>query len=242
LKVRIKFRKYGVLRYIGHLDVMRYFQKALRRAELPVAFTSGYSPHMIMSFASPLGIGLTSSGEYFDLELTEAVDSAEAVARLNAVGVEGIEVLSLVQIPEDKKSGGMASIAAAEYLISIKENSSLGVETFTPEWDEAIKAFLRQPSVLVNKKTKRSEQVVDILPMIYCLERRPQGIFMRLATGSEQNLKPGLVMQALCEFTGRSYNELDYHTHRVELYGRSPENGQLYTLESAGKTIVWKEN
>ena len=60
MKARIKFRKYGVMRFIGHLDVMRFFQKAIRRAEIPIAFTSGYSPHMIMSFAQPLGVGVTS--------------------------------------------------------------------------------------------------------------------------------------------------------------------------------------
>ena len=55
MKARIKFRKYGVLKFIGHLDVMRYFQKVMRRAGIPIAFTGGFSPHMIMSFASPLG-------------------------------------------------------------------------------------------------------------------------------------------------------------------------------------------
>ena len=54
----------------------------MRRAEIPIAFTGGYSPHMIMSFASPLGIGLTSDGEYFDIELTEAIDSKTAVKRM----------------------------------------------------------------------------------------------------------------------------------------------------------------
>ena len=58
LKARIKFRKYGVMKFIGHLDIMRYFQKAMRRAEIPIAFTGGYSPHMVMSFANPLGVGL----------------------------------------------------------------------------------------------------------------------------------------------------------------------------------------
>ena len=70
LKVRIKFRKYGAMKFIGHLDMMRYFQKAMRRAGIPIAFSGGYSPHMIMSFANPLGVGLTSEGEYFDIELT----------------------------------------------------------------------------------------------------------------------------------------------------------------------------
>ena len=93
MKVRIKFRKYGVLKFIGHLDVMRFFQKAMRRAEIPIAFTGGYSPHMIMSFASPLGIGLTSDGEYVDIELGEPVSSAEAVKRMNAVMTEGMEIV-----------------------------------------------------------------------------------------------------------------------------------------------------
>ena len=81
MKARIKFRKLGVMKFIGHLDVMRYFQKAIRRAGLPIAFTEGYSPHMIMSFASPLGVGMTSDGEYFDIELREPISGVEAIRR-----------------------------------------------------------------------------------------------------------------------------------------------------------------
>ena len=69
MKLRIKFRKYGPIRFIGHLDVMRFFQKANRRAELDVAYTGGFSPHQIVSFAAPLGVGLTNNGEYMDLEV-----------------------------------------------------------------------------------------------------------------------------------------------------------------------------
>ena len=79
MKARIKFRKYGVMRFIGHLDVMRYFQKAMRRADIPIAFTSGYSPHMIMSFAAPLGVGVTSTAEYFDMEINMPISGKEAV-------------------------------------------------------------------------------------------------------------------------------------------------------------------
>ena len=106
MKVRVKFRKFGVMKFIGHLDVMRYFQKAIRRAEIPIKFTGGYSPHMVMSFANPLGVGLTSDGEYFDIELTESISSKDAVERLNNVMVEGMEVLSVVEIPDDKKNKG----------------------------------------------------------------------------------------------------------------------------------------
>ena len=85
MKVRIKFAKTGHMKFVGHLDTMRYFQKAIRRAELPVAFSGGYSPHMIMSFAAPLGVGTTSLGEYFDMELTDTVPTKEIEERLNAV-------------------------------------------------------------------------------------------------------------------------------------------------------------
>ena len=57
MKVRIKFAKEGMMKFIGHLDIMRYFQKAIRRAELPIAYSGGFSPHMILSFAAPLGVG-----------------------------------------------------------------------------------------------------------------------------------------------------------------------------------------
>ena len=76
MRVRIKFTKTGALKFLGHLDVMRYFQKALRRAEIDVAFSEGFSPHMIMSFAAPLGLGITSTGEYFDLDLKSADSSS----------------------------------------------------------------------------------------------------------------------------------------------------------------------
>ena len=66
MKVRMRFSKSGTMKFIGHLDVMRYFQKAFRRAGLDMLYSQGYSPHPLLSFAQPLGIGLTSDGEYLD--------------------------------------------------------------------------------------------------------------------------------------------------------------------------------
>ena len=67
MKIRIKFTKTGNMRFIGHLDILRYFQKLLRRAEVDVKYSEGFSPHPVMSFAQPLGLGDTSEGEYLDL-------------------------------------------------------------------------------------------------------------------------------------------------------------------------------
>ena len=168
LKARIKFRKYGCMKFIGHLDVMRFFQKVMRRADIPIAFSGGYSPHMIMSFAQPLGIGLTSDGEYLDIELTEPIDSKEAVARMNAVSVEGIEMVSMVQISEEKKASGMTITAASDYQVFLLESGkSSDVRRNIPsEWKDSWEEFLSQEQILVWKKTKKSEKEVDIKPMI----------------------------------------------------------------------------
>ena len=78
------------MKFIGHLDIMRYFQKAIRRADIDIAYSEGFSPHMIMSFAAPLGVGLTSEGEYVDLQVNSCESSKAAVEALNGVMVEGM--------------------------------------------------------------------------------------------------------------------------------------------------------
>ena len=83
MKARIKFSKTGSMRFIGHLDVMRYFQKAFRRAHIPVSYSQGYSPHQILSFTSPLGIGLTSDAEYLDMELDACPEPEKMVEWMN---------------------------------------------------------------------------------------------------------------------------------------------------------------
>ena len=237
LKARIKFRKNGVMKFIGHLDIMRYFQKAIRRAEIPIAFTSGYSPHMIMSFANPLGVGLTSDGEYLDIELTEPIDSKEAVARMNAVSVEGIEMVSMVQISEEKKASGMTITAASDYQVFLLESGkSSDVRRKIPsEWKGSWEEFLSQEQILVWKKTKKSEKEVDIKPMIYGSEIKKEYLYLYLATGSEQNLKPDLVMETFLKYIGQEDAPLFYN--RLDVYARD-EAGKLVPLEALGTPMV----
>ena len=212
LKARIKFRKYGCMKFIGHLDVMRFFQKVMRRADIPIAFSGGYSPHMIMSFANPLGVGVTSDGEYFDIELTQDLDMKAAVDRMNQVVVEGIEIVNMVPISDDKKQTGMSIVAAADYLSSVKYDG------FPDGWQEKAKNFMDQETIEIVKKTKKSEKSVDIKPMIYKFEVRDESVYMQVATGSVENLKPELVMQALAQFLSLNSEELSFAHHRLEVY------------------------
>ena len=233
MKARIKFRKYGVLRFIGHLDVMRFFQKLMRRADIPIAFTGGYSPHMIMSFASPLGIGLTSDGEYLDIELTAPVDSKEAVKRMNEECVEGIEIISIRQISDEKKMTGMTILAAADYLISVKKGA-------LPEnWKEAFADFMAQREICVIKQTKRSEREEDIRPLIFRWEIQGENIWLQLAAGSRNNLKPDLVMDTFLSVCAIPEDSVSFAYHRLEMYADKGKDGErnLVSLESLGQEI-----
>ncbi len=75
---RIRFSKYGAVRFIGHLDVMRYFQKAVRRSGLQIRYSQGFNPHQLMVFAQPLGVGISSDGEYMDIEVEDTAPECES--------------------------------------------------------------------------------------------------------------------------------------------------------------------
>lgn len=227
MKVRIKFCKQGAMKFIGHLDVMRFFQKAIRRAGIDIAYTEGFSPHMILSFASPLGVGLTSNGEYADIQLQTPISSEEAVQRLNEQMVEGIEILSFRQIPDDKANNAMALVARADYTIRFREGCEL------PEgWEEKLHRFYERETIPVWKKTKKSEREIDLKPLVYALEAKDGQVFMSLSAGSTDNVKPELVMEAFCKDTGMELPEFALLINREELYTK--EN---VSLEALGEDI-----
>ena len=99
---------------------MRFFQKAVRRADIDIAYTGGFSPHQIMSFAAPLGVGLESNGEYMDIEVNSVTSSKDMLEALNRQMVEGIHVLEVKMLPDDA-GNAMASVAAAAYSIGFRQ-------------------------------------------------------------------------------------------------------------------------
>lgn len=235
MKIRIKFRKHGIMKFIGHLDMMRYFQKAIRRAGIDICYSEGFSPHMIMSFASPLGVGLTSEGEYLDIEVGQTFSSEDSIGRLNDVMAEGVEVVSFRKIPDGKTSNAMALTAAADYEVRFREGC-------VPKdgWQETFDRFCALDSIPVVKKSKKGEREVDIRPLIYKIERRGDCIFMQVATGSARNLKPELVMEAFASWCKMEFPEFAFLVHRLEVYADvgTEKTRQLVSLESLGEDIA----
>ena len=233
MKTRMRFVKCGSMKFIGHLDCMRFFQEAIRRAKLDVAYSKGYSPHQLMSFASPLGVGVTSDGEYIDVEFYSLPDLSlpDLVTYLNQFMTDEIFVTDIEIMPDGFKNS-MSLLIAADYMVVGKE---AGV--FPENWQEKWLSFMEQQEIVIEKKTKKSVKEVDIKPHIlawdfsmddfakkngenygtlHC-DYEGNSLFMRLTSGSETNIKPELVMQAFYAFCGNELEPYSYQIHRMQM-------------------------
>lgn len=213
MKLRVKFSKHGAIKFIGHLDVMRYFQKAIRRANIDIAYTGGFSPHQIMSFAAPLGVGLESNGEYMDIEVNSITSTQDILDRLNQQMAEGIKVLEVKLLP-DNAGNAMASVAAAKYTIRFREG-------YEPdfEYTKLLEEFYQQEEIIVTKKTKKSESTFDMKPYIYdCHVEDDGAISLTVDASSSGNIKPSLVVNALYEKNGKELDDLALMVTREETY------------------------
>ena len=210
MKVRIKFSKKGAVKFIGHLDMMRYFQKAVRRAEIDIAYSAGFSPHQIMSFAAPLSVGHTSEGEYFDIEVNSLIDTDDIKKRLNQTMAEGIEIL-YAAVLDDKDGNAMASVAAASYLVSFRENVMLPAH-----WKQRLLEFYSRETIPVTKKSKRGEREIDLKAGIYELAVKGESVYMLINASSGDNIKPALVLETFFREIKEELPEFSLLIHRLD--------------------------
>lgn len=225
MKLRVKFKKSGVLVYVGHLDLMRYFQRAVKRADIPIKFSEGFNPHQIMSFSAPLSVGVTSDGEYMDIETTKDVDLEETAKRLQENMVEGLEIVRVIELDERAKNS-MASVTTAAYEVELKncmfnEISNVYVIDFV----QKVQEFYAQERIDIVKTTKKGSRELDLKPLVYEFDCNKNGVFkMVVSSGSIDNIKPELVMNALFEFLKIEIPENSYQINRVDMYmGEYPD-------------------
>ncbi len=213
-KLRIKFSKHGPIVFIGHLDIMRYFQKAIRRAEVDISYSTGFSPHQIMSFAAPLGVGLCSNGEYFDIGVDALTTAQQVKETLNNQMVEGIEILSVKKLPDDA-GNAMASVAAAGYTIHFRNGHEPDFDLFGQ-----LEAYLAQDTIWAIKETKKSTKTFDLKESIYQLawNETDQTIYMLVNASSGGNIKPSFVMENIYAFCGQTAGEFDFLITREDTY------------------------
>ena len=239
MKIRIKFRKWGCMKFIGHLDMLRFFQKAMRRADIDICYSEGFSPHQIMSFAAPLGVGITSDGEYFDIEVYSTKSTAESLKAINDTLVDGVEVTGYVALPDNAKTA-MSIVSAADYILSYKSGyeSPFSIE----EWQKHVDAlFTSVNQFTIIKKTKKSEREMDLKPLVYAFEVREvdgkPAFYLNVCTGSVDNIKPELVLTSMYEKLGIEYNENAIAIHRIDTYTTDEKTGAQVSLLDMGNII-----
>lgn len=207
--VRLKFSKKGPIRFVGHLDMMRTFQKMFMRSDIPVAYSEGFSPHQIFSFATALAVGVSSEGEYMDLRLKEDMAIDELISIINKYAPRGIEMLEGVKL-QDKEPKAMALLVAAKYIITLN--------TSTINQD-MIDRLLEMDTIVVQKKTKKGKiNDFDLKPGIFELTLKEDKLYMLLATGSSFNIKPEMILEKIADLNYFNYQRSDYNFHRIELY------------------------
>ena len=239
MKIRIKFRKWGSMKFIGHLDMMRYFQKVMRRADVDIRYSEGFSPHQIMSFAAPLGVGITSDGEYFDIEVHSTKSSEEMIKDMNVTMVDGVEITGYVALPDNAKPA-MSIVAAADYVLSYKEGYEVPFNV--EEWKKHVaELFTNQKTFTIIKKTKKSEREVDLKPLVYAFdvieEDGKPAFYINVSTGSVDNIKPELLLASMYEKLGLEYNESAIAIHRKDVYAVDEKSKKFVTLLDLGENI-----
>lgn len=222
---RVKFTKGEEVKYIGHLDVMRTFQRAIKRANLPIAYSHGFNPHQLLSFASPLTLGTTSCGEYGDFQFTEKVDTEEIKERFNAVLPAGIKVLKVVLL-KNGVAKAMASIEAATY------EAKLDDRVTSEMIDKNLEGYLAQKEINVMKKTKKNFKETNIREDIFEVKNISDDegakLFMFLAAGSKRNLKPESVVDGLYQYLGIEFDKYEIRYKRIETFRK--ENDEYMGL------------
>lgn len=238
MKIRMKFKKQGALKFVGHLDILRYFQKVMRRADVDICYSEGFSPHQIMSFAAPLGVGLISNGEYVDIEVNSTKDSKTMIQQINLANAGDFEVVSYRKL-EDSAKNAMSMVAAADYKVWFKEGY---IPADTDAFFKSFEKFSARDKIEIIKKTKKGEKAMDLKSYLYEISVEDGVIFMKLASGSTANIKPELVLGTFYESIGEAYPLFAFQVEREDVYAdEGDETGatghKFISLEEYGVDI-----
>lgn len=227
--IRIRFTRGEKVKFISHLDLMKVFERAIRRSGLPIAYSKGFNPHPQMVFGLPLGVGMTSEGEYADFELVQEITPGRFMERLNESLPEDIRVTASAE--KNTKDNIMASIAGADYIMELFTNELITADTLR----QKVKELLSRDSIKVMKEGKGKDgrqtlRETEIRPLMLDVsfeEMRnvPDGyevfqtafvIKARFQAGSAANLRPELFIKALAEHAGIPADAV--RIHRKALY------------------------
>ncbi len=215
------FEKGARLRHIGHLDIQRAMQRALRRSGLPVSYSKGFNPHILLTFASALATGAMGEKEILDVSLDAPVEADAFMTAMNAALPPDMQ-LSFARPLEDRHPALMAMVRAADYELTLQDEEAARALA------GALPGFLQQESITALRKSKSGMKECDIRPMIHDLRMAGNILIARLTLTEAATCKPDMLLTALSAFAGIDTPRM--LVNRKGLLGES--DGALVPLET----------
>ncbi len=213
-RVVMVFEEQGDLKFISHLDLLSLFERAIRRADLPLKFSQGFNPHPKITFAYPLSVGVSSNYELMEIELVEMIEMPLLIKVLNDKLPPGIKILN-AKLTECKDSL-MSLVRMAEYQLDFSLSRVISPEEFQKAMDAELWLYSK-----TTKKKKFIEQ--NIRPMIMALEltsdRTRHTLKMKIHHSSESSVKPETVFKLLLKKIGIEEEPTRIRIHRLNLIG-----------------------
>lgn len=208
MRARVKYSKSEEVKYVGHLDTMRTFVRCIKRTCIPVEFSKGFNPRVQISFALPLGVGVTSESEYFDLEVNAKMNEDMFLAELNSTLPLGFKATSVKYLDENDKKSLMSLVKEAIYSIKIDCEFEF----------EKVKEIFNSSEIFIEKESKRKKEIQKFNLKEYILnvqyDDENKIVIIHSTAGSVNNMNPNFVIQAIEEHIGKVN---DFSIHRKEL-------------------------
>lgn len=221
--LRIQYVKKDRLKFLSHLEMVRFMERTFRRMELPLKFSQGFNPHPKISFAAPLSVGVSSEAEIVEVELTESIDVDAFLEKHKETVPSALEFVRAKEVVPKGKL--MACVESSEYLVEVRfEELAKAPEQRNEK--EAFKAFLNKEEIIIQKKNKKGKmREINIRPWVYdamnVLSESDRSIYrLTVATGSNGNLKPELLVELFMKELELDAAVDSYRIHRLELYTR----------------------
>ena len=207
-RLRITFGKSGPLKYTSSLDVAKIWERALRRARLPILYTQGFNTRPRIQLAMPLPLGITSECEILDISLRECIefDELRLTESLLRVSPLGLSIHAIEEV--DLRDPALHSrIVSAEYRISFEDS-------VTPDsMRERIREILERKKIIVERIRKRKRSVSDLRPLLLGLALEDSGdLIAHLAVGERGNMRPDQLIEQL------GLAQHHHHVHRFKLH------------------------
>jgi len=228
--VRVRLGKGDEIRFVSHLGFMRAFERAVRRARIPVAYSGGYHPHPRISFATALGVGMTSEAEYLDMELDDTASSClstlDVVERLQPAAPPGMPVIAVCTA--DGRPTLASRIEWASYRVGVHDD-------IRHELKDAVLEFLSSDRAIAEVNTRSGQRRADIRPLAREIRWSGSGALeCTLACGGRAHLRPQDLMAHLGSMQGpgggpvQEYESIGrFRIHRTGLYFTDREGGDL---------------